>query len=313
MTTKDTGLRHFLDLAPLAPEAIRSILNVARNIKDRHKKGEVISALSGRHLAMIFEKNSTRTRISFEVGMRQLGGEAMYLSRNDLQLGRGETIADTAQVISRYVDVIMVRSVYHATLLEMADNSRVPVINGLTNQSHPCQIMADILTFEERFGDIKGHTIAWIGDSNNVCNSVIHAAAKLGFKLNIAAPKKYQPASAIKKWASENGAELTITDDPLTAVKGAKCVMTDTWVSMGDEEPQLKKRVFASYQVTTRLMEMADKDAIFMHCLPAYRGEEVEAEVIDGAASVVFDEAENRMHAQKGVLLWCMGMERDYL
>ncbi len=300
-------MRHFLNLSDIAAEDLRQILSEAHRIKKAHLAGETFEPLRGKTLAMIFEKNSTRTRISFEVAMRQLGGSAMYLSRSDLQLGRGESIADTARVISRYVDIIMIRSNYHETIEEFAANSTRPVINGLTNFSHPCQVMADVLTFEELRGFVQGAVFAWAGDANNVCNSMIHAAQKLGFVLKIAAPEKYWPDRQLQEWIKSNNAGVTFSSDMKT-LAGADCVITDTWASMGDEEPEIKKRALQAYQVNADVMKLAKQNAIFMHCLPAYRGEEVSADVIDGAQSAVLDEAENRLHVQKAILLWCLGM-----
>ncbi len=295
-------LRHFLDLHLQEAETLSRIIDFALKMKKEFKSGtDHSNLLPNKQLGMIFEKNSTRTRVSFEVGMRHLGGDALYLSRSDLQLGRGETIGDTAKVLSRYLDIIMLRSMYHETLVELAENATVPVINGLTNKSHPCQVMADVMTYIEHRGSIKGKTFAWIGDANNVSASMIHAAEKFDFKLNIACPKKYQPSQDMLN------ANVKVTDNPYDAVDSVDCVMTDAWVSMGDEEPELKKRTFQRYRVSEEVMKFAAKDALFMHCLPAYRGEEVTSEVIDGSQSVVLDEAENRLHVQKAIILWCLG------
>ncbi|MCK8785699.1 ornithine carbamoyltransferase [Roseomonas sp. NAR14] len=263
--------------------------------------------LAGRSVALIFEKPSTRTRVSFEVGIHQLGGHAVVLSGRDMQLGRGETVADTARVLSRYVDAIMLRTDSDAKLRELAEHATVPVINGLTDASHPCQIMADVLTFEEHRGPIAGQTVAWCGDGNNVARSLIQAAARLGFALRLATPEALRPPQALLDWARAEGAEVTLTDDPAAAVAGARCVVTDTWVSMSDDPNSQRHNLLMPYRVDSALMAKAAPDAIFMHCLPAHRGEEVTAEVIDGPRSVVFDEAENRLHAQKGVLLWALG------
>jgi ornithine carbamoyltransferase len=256
---------------------------------------------------MLFEKPSTRTRVSFDVAMRQLGGETLLLNGGDTQLGRGETIADTARVLSRYVDAIMIRTTDHAKLIELAEYATVPVINGLTDRSHPCQIMADVMTFEEHKGPIRGRRVAWVGDGNNVATSWIHAATQLEFELRIACPPELAPSQEALDWAKAKGAKVSLTTDPYEAVDGADCINADTWVSMGDSEKEAAHRhnLLAPYQVNARLMAAAGKDAIFMHCLPAHRGEEMTEEVIDGPASVVFDEAENRLHAQKGVLAWC--------
>jgi ornithine carbamoyltransferase len=256
---------------------------------------------------MIFEKPSTRTRVSFDVAMRQLGGETLLLNGSDTQLGRGETIADTARVLSRYVDAIMIRTSDHSNLTELAEYATVPVINGLTDRSHPCQLMADILTFEEHKGPIKGRKVAWVGDGNNMVTSWIHAATQLNFELAIACPDEFTPDAEALDWARAKGAKISISTDPYEAVDGADAVNADTWVSMGMEDERAKHRhnLLAPFQVNSRLMAAARKDAIFMHCLPAHRDEEVTGDVIDGPQSVVFDEAENRLHAQKGVLAWC--------
>ena len=255
---------------------------------------------------MIFEKPSTRTRVSFDVGMRQLGGEAIMLTGAEMQLGRGETIADTARVLSRYVDAIMIRILSHEALLELAAYATVPVINGLTRRSHPCQVMADLMTFEEHRGPIEGRTIAWSGDDNNVLASWAHAAERFKFKLNVATPPQLAPNKGMKDWIKATGASVMLGNDPEAAVRGADCVVTDTWVSMGDKDGEHRHNLLKPYQVNAKLMSLAKPDAIFMHCLPAHRGEEVTDEVIDGPQSVVFDEAENRLHAQKGILAWCL-------
>jgi ornithine carbamoyltransferase len=262
--------------------------------------------LKGRVLAMIFDKQSTRTRVSFDVGMRQLGGATILMSGSDMQLAREETIGDTARALSRYVDAIMIRLLDHEMVTELAASAGVPVINGLTRHSHPCQIMADVMTFEEKRGSIEGATVAWLGDGNNVLTSWIHAAARLGFRLNVASPKELAMPEAVRDWAMEAGADIRIGDDPEAAVKNAQCVVTDTWVSMGDEDTTKRHNLLKAYQVNPRLMAKADKDALFMHCLPAHRGQEVTDDVIDGPQSVVFDEAENRLHAQKAILVWCL-------
>jgi ornithine carbamoyltransferase len=263
--------------------------------------------LVGKTLAMIFEKPSTRTRVSFDVGMHDLGGETVVLSGAEMQLGRGETIADTARVLSRYVDIIMIRALDHAVIKDLAANASVPVINALTRLSHPCQVVADVQTFEERNGPITGRTIAWVGDGNNVLTSWVHAAGKLGFRLKVATPAELAPSKEIVGWAKAAGADVVFSNDPAAAAGDADCVVTDAFVSMGDAEAERRHGLLMPYQVTARLMKMAKPDAIFMHCLPAHRGEEVAAEVIDGPQSVVFDEAENRLHAQKAILLWCLG------
>jgi ornithine carbamoyltransferase len=300
-------VRHFLDIADLDQATLRSILENAKKLKAARRAGASARPLAGKTLAMIFEKPSTRTRVSFEVGIRDLGGEAVVLTGAEMQLGRGETIADTARVLSRYVDAIMIRALDHAMVKELAANATVPVINGLTRFSHPCQIIADIETFEEHKGPIGGRAVAWVGDSNNVLTSWIHAAAKLGFRLSVATPPEFAPAKAVVAWAAASGGDISFTTDAAAAVKNADCIVTDTFVSMGDEDAERRLELLAPYQVNAALLRQARADAIFMHCLPAHRGEEVTAAVIDGPQSVVFDEAENRLHAQKAVLLWCLG------
>ncbi len=255
---------------------------------------------------MIFEMPSTRTRVSFEVAMKQLGGDVVVLRPDDMQLKRGETIGDTARVLSRYVDAIMMRTGSETKLQELADCATVPVINGLTDRSHPCQVMADIMTFEEYRGSIEGRAVAWSGDANNVCNSWIHAAGRFAFDFRIAAPPELAPRPDILAWAREAGARVSVTHDPIEAVQGADLVITDTWVSMGSD-PENRHNLLAPYRVDEKLMARADPRALFMHCLPAHRGEEVTERVIDGPQSVVWDEAENRLHVQKGILAWCLG------
>ncbi len=305
--------RHFLDLTAISDQDLRGIVDNSRQMKADRSQGTGPSEkpLDGRVLAMIFESPSTRTRISFDVAMRQLGGETIMLPGSELQIGRGETVADTARVLSRYVDAIMIRILDHDMLTELAEYATVPVINGLTRRSHPCQIMADILTFEEHRGPIAGRTIAWSGDSNNVLNSWIHAARRFAFDLKVAVPGELDVDPQALDFAKADGAMITITDDPYDAVAGADCVVTDTWVSMGDDESERRHNLLKPYQVNERLMGAARDDAIFMHCLPAHRDEEVTGEVIDGAQSVVFDEAENRLHAQKGILAWCLDQGKD--
>jgi ornithine carbamoyltransferase len=304
----DAAPRHFLDLRDHDRATLRQMLDVASRLK---AAGGVTSRpLAGRTLAMIFEKPSTRTRVSFEVAMRQLGGDVIMLTGREMQLGRGETIADTARVLSRYVDAIMMRTDAHEKLQEMAAYATVPVINGLTADSHPCQLMADVLTFEEHRGPIAGQVVAWCGDGNNVARSWIEAAARFGFTLRLATPDSLCPPAELIAWARAQGAKVELTDDPAAAVAGARCVVTDTWVSMSDDPNTSRHNLLAPYRVTSALMRQAAPDAIFMHCLPAHRGEEVTAEVIDGKQSVVFDEAENRLHAQKGVLAWALGAAR---
>jgi len=284
------------------------MLDVARGFKQAGVPSS--RPLAGRTLALIFEKPSTRTRVSFEVAMRQLGGDAVVLQAGETQLGRGETIADTARVLSRYVDAIMLRTDDSQKLLELAQYATVPVINGLTDCSHPCQLMADVLTFEEHRGPIAGQVVAWVGDGNNVACSWIEAAVRFGFTLRIATPDVLGPPPELVAWARAQGATIEIGEDPAAAVRGARCVVTDAWVSMSDDPNESRHNLLAPYCVDERLMAKAAPDAVFMHCLPAHRGEEVAAEVIDGPQSVVFDEAENRLHAQKGVLAWALGAAR---
>ena len=304
--------RHFLDLWRLEAADLRAILDDAHRRKAARlgwPKGKVDADAPGRDrtLAMIFEKNSTRTRFSFDAAMRQLGGDVIISNAVDMQLGRGEPIEDTARVLSRMVDAIMIRANVHEDVERLALSATVPVINGLSDKGHPCQILADIQTFEEHRGPIAGKTIAWVGDGNNVCASFIHAAPKLGYRLNIAAPAIYHPDLVdLARAAGEQGQVMT-THDPREAVEGADCVITDTWVSMGDTDHNERLDAFAAYQVDEELMELAHKDAVFLHCLPAHRGEEVTDEVIDGPQSLIWDEAENRIHAQKSILAWCLG------
>ncbi|WP_048648312.1 ornithine carbamoyltransferase [Nitratireductor soli] len=301
-----SGLRHFIDLSTVAPQELRFMLDDARARKERLKAGERDKPFEGKVLAMIFDKPSTRTRVSFDVGMRQLGGETIMLTGAEMQLGRSETIADTAKVLSRYVDAIMIRTTAHERLIEMAENATVPVINGLTDDTHPCQIMADVLTFEEHRGPVKDKLFAWTGDGNNVLHSLVEASARMDFRLNVAVPKGSEPEAKYVDWAKAHGGRVTFTATAEEAVAGADCVVTDTWVSMGQEHRARGDNVFKPYQVNGALMKHARPDALFMHCLPAHRGEEVTDEVIDGPHSVVFDEAENRLHAQKAVLAWCL-------
>jgi ornithine carbamoyltransferase len=303
-----TGPRHFLDLHDFDGATLRQMLDIAAGFK---RAGGVSSRpLAGKTIALIFEKPSTRTRVSFEMAMRQLGGDVIALSGKETQLGRGESVADTARVLSRYVDAIMLRTDHASKLIEMAKYATVPVINGLTEASHPCQLMADVLTFEEHRGPIAGQIVAWCGDGNNVARSWIEAAVRFGFTLRLATPDSLRPPQALIDWALKEGAKVELTDDPAKAVAGARCVVTDAWVSMSDDPNESRHNLLAPYRVTSALMAKAARDAIFMHCLPAHRGEEVTAEVIDGPQSVVFDEAENRLHAQKGVLAWALGAAR---
>jgi len=295
--------RHFLDLDRFPAAELRRILDLAVLYKNGGGKP---APLAGRTLALLFEKPSTRTRVSFEVGMRQLGGHVTTLTDRDMQLGRGETVGDTARVLSRYVDCIMLRTDRVWKLKELAQYATVPVINGLTEASHPCQLMADIMTFEEHRGPIAGHRFAWLGDGNNVARSWIHAAVRFGFSLRLASPPSCQVPSELLGWAAREGGDVSLTPDPAEAVRDAAAVITDCFVSMSDDPGRNSHAALAPYRVTSRLMAHAAPDALFMHCLPAHRGEEVEADVIDGRWSVVFDEAENRLHAQKGILLWAM-------
>lgn len=294
--------QNFIDLADLNQAALRTILDLAKNLKANNRE-----LLAGKHLAQIYEKPSTRTRVSFEVGMNQLGGKVITMGSNDMQLGRGETVADTARVLSRFVDIIMLRANSHGTILELAKHATVPVINGLTDFSHPCQIMADILTYEEHKGDISGAKIAWVGDGNNVLTSWIHASAKFGFEIAIACPTALLPSQSFIDKANSEGAKISVVVSPAECVANADCVVTDTWLSMGEKDPETRKNLLMNYEVNSVLMAKAKSDAIFMHCLPAHRGEEVSTDVIDGAQSVVWDEAENRLHAQKAIMAWCLG------
>jgi ornithine carbamoyltransferase len=305
----NNGIRHFLDLTDIPSQELRAMLNAARAMKARRKRQPDERPLAGKMLAMIFEKPSTRTRVSFDVGMRQLGGETIFLTGAEMQLGRGETIADTARVLSRYVDAIMIRILDHGALMELAEHASVPVINGLTRRSHPCQVMADVMTFEEHRGPIGGRTIAWTGDANNVLASWMHAAHCFQFTLRVATPPELKPEKVLRDWVKQSGASILIGTDPEEAVSGADCVVTDTWVSMGDKDARQRHNLLKPYQVNAALMAKAKPDALFMHCLPVHRGEEVTDEIMDGPNSVVFDEAENRLHAQKGILAWCLAAE----
>jgi ornithine carbamoyltransferase len=302
------GLRHFLDLTEVPAPELRGMIAASRAMKARWKADRLGAdkPLAGKVLAMIFDKPSTRTRVSFDVAMRQLGGETLMLTGQEMQLGRGETIADTARVLSRYVDAIMIRILDHEALTELARHATVPVINGLTRLSHPCQVMADVMTFEEHRGPIHGRTVAWTGDDNNVLASWMHAAQRFDFTLRVATPPELAPRKRMLDWIKGSRAAISLSHDAEEAVSGADCVVTDTWVSMGDKESERRHNLLQPYQVNARLMAKAKPEAIFMHCLPAHRGEEVTDEVIDGPQSVVFDEAENRLHAQKGILAWCL-------
>jgi len=297
-------IRHFLDLIEVPAADLRGMIETARAIKSRRDRSERL--LAGKTLAMIFERPSTRTRVSFEVAMRQLGGDAMLLTAEEMQLGRGETLADTARVLSRYVDAIMIRMLDPAAVSELARHAAIPVINGLTRHSHPCQVLADVMTFEEHRGPIRGRTVAWTGDATNVLTSWMHAAARFDFNLRVATPVELAPKKPLIKWIKSSRAPITLGTDPDEAVRGADCVVTDTWVSMGERNGARRHNLLKRYQVNERLIARAKSDAIFMHCLPAHRGNEVTDEVMDGPHSVVFDEAENRLHAQKGILTWCL-------
>lgn len=299
--------RDCLTLADFSGEDIKSLLGLARQLK----KETFTPLLTGKSLAMIFEKPSTRTRVSFEAGMTQLGGHAQYLSTDDMQLGRGETMADTAKVLSRYVDAIMIRTFAQEKVEQLAAAADIPVINGLSNEYHPCQVLADLLTIEEKFGTCTGKTLAYVGDGNNMAHSLMIGAAKVGMNCTVAAPQGYEPNPAIvekaKTMAAATGSVLSVTDDPHAAVQDADVVYTDVWASMGDDENDGRRKALAPYQVNASLMAHANKKPLFMHCLPAHRGEEVAADVIDGSQSVVFDEAENRLHAQKALLAALIG------
>ena len=309
MTAKQ-GPRHFLDIADLDGKTLRKIIDNAHAMKRAGKRVPAELRPNGIEdsvLVLIFEKPSTRTRVSFDVAMRQLGGGALTLNHTDLQLGRGESVADTARVLSRYADGIMIRANAHATLVELARHATIPVINGLTEKSHPCQVMADVQTFEEHLGPIEGRTVAWVGDGNNVAVSWMHAAVRFGFNLKLACPKELYPEAEFIDWLRREKGSVGIGTDPVEAVTGADCVVTDTWVSMGQSDAAKRKKMLAPYAVDAKLMSKANKNAIFMHCLPAYRGHEVSEEVLEGPQSVIFDEAENRLHAQKAILAWCFG------
>jgi ornithine carbamoyltransferase len=307
-------MNHFLDIDKTSQADLRSMIDQARAMKDARTglpKGtlDADAPLAGRMIALIFEKPSTRTRVSFDVGARQMGAETMVLSGKEMQLGHGESIADTAKVLSRYVDLIMLRTFEEATLHEMAEHATVPVINGLTDASHPCQIMADIVTYEEHRGPIRGRKFVWSGDGNNVCTSWLHAAGQFGFDLTFTGPETLDPNPRAVAFARSKGSTVEITRDPLVAAKGADAIVTDTWVSMHDPESARERRhnQLRPYQVNAAMMGQGKPDALFMHCLPAHRNEEASNEVMDGPQSVIFDESENRLHAQKAILRWCLG------
>ena len=300
MNTENKNMRHFLTLTDLSSEEFKQLINRAIELKAMQHRGEIFEPLKNKVLAMIFEKSSTRTRVSFESGMAQFGGHAIFLSPRDSQLGRGEPIEDSAKVLSSMTDCIMVRTYEHEKIELLAKNSSVPVINGLTDDVHPCQLLADMQTYFEQCGDIKGKTVTWVGDGNNMCHSYMHAAMLLDFKLNIACPKGFEPEQT---FIDETRKYISITQDVAAACTNSDLIVTDVWASMGQEEEQkTRMQAFSDFQVTTRLMSLANDDALFMHCLPAHRGEEVSANVIDGSQSVVWDEAENRLHAQKALL-----------
>jgi ornithine carbamoyltransferase len=298
--------RNFTDLSAVSSSDLRVILDDAKARKARFKAGQGERPFEGKVMAMIFDKPSTRTRISFDVGMRQLGGTTIVMTGQEMQLGHSESIADTAKVLSRYVDLIMIRTTTHDRMLELAQHATIPVINALTDDTHPCQIMADIMTYEEHRGPVQGRKFAWSGDGNNVLHSMVEASARFGFDMSIGVPEGSEPQQRYIDWAKNHSSHVHMTSDPVEAVRDADCVVTDCWVSMGQESRARGHNVFLPYQVNPALMKHAKPDALFMHCLPAHRGEEVTDEVIDGPQSVVFDEAENRLHAQKSILAWCM-------
>jgi ornithine carbamoyltransferase len=299
-------MRHFLDIRDLSTDQLGALLDHAAEMKQAQKAGRAQpQPLVGKSVAMIFEKQSTRTRLSLEVGISQLGGQPIMLSASDMQIGRGETMQDTARVMSRYVDAITIRCFQHETLTSLAEHASVPVINALTERSHPCQILADLQTMIERHGALDGQIVTWVGDGNNVTTSWIEASARFGFQLRIACPQAYTPPAELLAWARGEGADIVLYDNAEEAVTDSQTVVTDVWISMGDDEGS-RATDFQPFQVTGDLMKRAAGDAIFMHCLPAWRGMEVTADVIDGPQSAVFDEAENRLHAQKAVLSWCV-------
>ncbi len=310
MTTAPAGQpRHFLDLSDFSADDLKRILALAADLKSRLKNGERPPLLKDKVLAMIFERQSTRTRVSFDVGMRQLGGETLMLTGSEMQLSREETLADTARVMSRYVDAIMIRILSHDDLLELAGAATIPVINGLTRRSHPCQVMADIMTYEEHRGPIEGKKVVWVGDANNVLASWVHATRHFGNTLTVSTPEEYGPDQGMLSDIAAAGSGVSIVEDPREAVAGADLVITDTWVSMGDTDASERRRVLSPWRVDERLMSGTNANSLFMHCLPAHRGDEVVDDVIDGPQSVVFDEAENRLHIQKAILCWAFGIE----
>lgn len=304
--------RDFLSLSDYSPEELHYLLHLAKDLKQKQKSGIPHQKLLGKSLGMIFEKSSTRTRVSFEVGMFQLGGQALFLSKNDIQLGRGETIHDTAQTLSRYIDGIMIRTFEHSKVIDLARGATIPVINGLTDSSHPCQSLTDYMTVLEHKGKLAGLKIAYIGDGNNMVHSLLIGAAKFSMQAAVASPEGYMPDKQViqtaKEVASQTGGSILITQEPKEAIAEADIVYTDVWASMGFEEEQAaRERAFVNYQVNEELVQFAKPDYLFMHCLPAHRGEEVSAEIIDGKHSIVFDQAEKRLHAQKAVMLALMG------
>ncbi len=307
-------MNHFLSLDKIDAKDLHAMIESAKKIKN--KRGQIKGALdedqplAGRVVALIFEKPSTRTRVSFDVGVRQLGGKSLLLTGAEMQLGHGESISDTARVLSRYVDMIMIRTFDEDALQELASAASVPVINGLTNQTHPCQIMADILTFSERVGSLKGRKVVWLGDGNNVANSYLHAAAQFGFEMTFCGPKELQPSAQAVQFAKEAGVQVTFSENPEEAVKKADLLVTDTWVSMHDAQSTRQRRhnLLRPYQVNKQLMDIAGEQAYFTHCLPAHREEEVTSEILDGEQSLAFDAAENRLHAQKAIMRWCLGV-----
>jgi ornithine carbamoyltransferase len=312
---KNHDMKHFLDIHTTDAGELRGMIDNAHAMKsarNNRPKGmtDDDQPLAGRMVALIFEKPSTRTRVSFDVGVRQMGGQTMVLSGKEMQLGHGETIADTARVLSRYVDLIMIRTFEEATLLEMAEHATVPVINGLTNRTHPCQIMADVMTYEEHRGPIAGKKVVWAGDGNNVCASFLHAAGQFGFDFTFTGPEPLDPEAKFVEFARAKGANVQIERDPNRAIDGADLVVTDTWVSMHDPESAKERRhnQLRGYQVNEALMARAKPDSLFMHCLPAHRNDEATSAVMDGPHSVIFDEAENRLHAQKAIMRWCLGV-----
>ncbi len=315
ISQKRNDMNHFLDIHMTDQGDLRAMIDQAAAMKQA-RLGRPKAALDDeqplkdRMVALIFEKPSTRTRVSFDVGVRQMGGQTMVLSGKDMQLGHGETIADTARVLSRYVDMIMIRTFDETILTEMAEYSDVPVINGLTDRTHPCQIMADVLTFEEHRGPIKGKKVVWTGDGNNVCASFLHAAGQFGFDLTFTGPAQFDPEQEFMGFARQKGSKIVVERDPYKAVEGADLIVADTWVSMHDSQSAKERRhnLLRPYQVNAELMSHAKPDALFMHCLPAHREEEVTSEVMDGPNSVIFDEAENRLHAQKSIMRWCLGV-----